>query len=245
MFKVMTLNLWGYHDWNTPKASWDQRLANIFELAKQERPDVIALQEVLTNHAFSDWPQSDLIANQAGYKYRVNAPTLARNNSRDREGNRTQRAPHGQAVISKYPIVTSESYFVRLYPEYPEECSVLFCKIDTPDGAVDLCDVHFANSDIAYKHLDQLLDLVAARNVRPIILGDFNIYNLAAYKQKNTLLQEYTLSSELAEYISYPDDKDTLDYIIAPSESIKLSNILCPNTYVSDHRALLADIEVE
>lgn len=71
MFKAMTLNLWGYHD-------WDNRMDGLVALVKQEAPDCIALQEVLTNHAFSDYPSSDFIADSCGYTYRVFAPTYPR-----------------------------------------------------------------------------------------------------------------------------------------------------------------------
>lgn len=51
----MTLNLWRYYEWN-------KRIDAIITLIDQENPDCIAFQEVLTNHAFSDFPATDLIA---------------------------------------------------------------------------------------------------------------------------------------------------------------------------------------
>jgi len=235
MLKVMTLNLWRYYE-------WDSRVDAIVALIDEEAPDIIAFQEVLTNHAFSDYPATDFIADKCGYKYRVFSPTLARTDSKDRQGNRTQNASEGQAFISKFPIVSSESYFLRQYPEYLEDKAVLFCTVDADDGRVELCNVHFANSDVAYAHLDQLLELIRIRQTQPIILGDFNIYKLADRKETSQLLRKYTLSSEVTEYISFPEDNDSLDYIAVPSAKYQLSDVQCPAVYVSDHRPVIGRI---
>ncbi len=236
MFKVMTLNLWGYHE-------WDKRTENLVSLVNQEAPDCIALQEVLTNHAFSNFPSSDFIANNCGYKHRVFAPTYPRNNSKDREGNRTQRASYGQAFLSQHPIVSSESYFLRLYPEHPEENTVLFCSVDIDGTIVDFANVHFANSSkFSDLHLRELMELLEKRQSQPIILGDFNVWrrDMAAYKE--TVLKGFASSSEVAEYISSPADNDSLDYIVMPESKYKLNAVHCPDIFVSDHKALLASI---
>lgn len=231
----MSLNLWRYHE-------WDNRIDNIVSLINQENPDCIAFQEVLTNHAFSDFPASDFIADKCGYKYRAFAPTLARHSTRDKEGRHNQLASEGQAFISKLPINSSESYFLTYHPEYPEEKAVLFCSLEVNDKYIDICNVHLANSSIAYPQLDQVLELIDKRKIQPIILGDFNIYKLAEYKAKSSLLQKYTLSSEIADYISYPEDKDSLDYIVVPNSKFTLTNVKCPELYISDHCALIATI---
>lgn len=233
MLKVMTLNLYRYHD-------WEERKANIAQLIKEQSPDFIAMQEVLTNHVFSDKPQSDSIADECGYKYRSFAPTLLRMNARDKDGNPNQQASEGQACISKYPIISTESYFLKQYPEYPEDVSVQFCTIEVKGELVELCNVHFANNHIAYKHLDELLELIENRASKPNILGDFNIYKLAEYKQKNRLLQNYLISSEVAEYVSFEADGESLDYVALPSSEYQFTDVTCPDDYVSDHKALLA-----
>ena len=236
MIKIMSLNLWRYHE-------WDKRIDNIISLINEEQPDLIAFQEVLTNHAFSDFPSAYFIADKCGYKYRSFAPTLARHNTRDREGRHNQLASEGQAFLSKHPIVLTESYFLTFYPEYPEEKAVLSCTIELGDKQIEVCNVHFANNHIAYDHLEQLLELVEKRQAEPIILGDFNIYKLSEFKKRSALLKKYTLSSEISEYESYPSDNDSLDYIAVPSSKFKLSNIICPDLYLSDHRAIIGTVE--
>ena len=235
MLKLMTLNLFRYHDWG-------ERKGNIAALVHDLQPDIVVMQEVLTNRAFSDMPQSDFIADTCNYRYRSFAPTLLRMNSRDKAGNRNQQASEGQACISKFPIVSTENYFLRQYPDYPEDVSVQFCTLDVDGESVELCNVHFANNHIAFKHLDELLELIEKRAAKPIIIGDFNIYKLAEYKAKVGPLTGYQISSDISEYVSYEADGESLDYIAAPASKYDIKDVVCPEVYVSDHRAVMATV---
>lgn len=234
MPKMMTLNLWCYFD-------WDNRKDAIVSLMKDAQPGVVAFQEAQTNPSFSAWPQSDFIANSCNYPYRVFAPTYGRNGQVSPSGTMDQRASYGLALISKYPIVSSETYFLSQHPDHNEACSVLFCKIEVEGTIIDVCNVHFGNSDLfADLHLNELMDLCGARNIQPIILGDFNIFDLSVYKK--TRLKNYILSTDTATYESMPKNNGTLDYIAVPSE-YTISSVVCPDIYVSDHRALLANVD--
>ena len=234
MLKAMTLNLWCYFD-------WDNRKDNITSLVKSESPDFITFQEAQTNHAFSALPQSDYIADACSYKYRVFAPMYKRDGQIDKAGGMTQETSYGLALISKHPIVSVESYFLRRHPDYTEETSVLFCKIDIDGVMVDVCNVHFGNSDLfSDLHINELMDVCEERNIEPILLGDFNNFDLAAYKKNR--LKNYKITSEVAEYRSMPKNNGTLDYIAVPSSKYDIKSVLCPDAYVSDHRALLAYI---
>jgi len=235
MLKIMTLNMWGYYE-------WENRKENLLSLIREQNPDCIALQEVQLNHAFSDYPESDFIADNLDYKYRVFAPTYPRNDQIDRDGNRNQRTSYGLAFLSRYPIETSETHFLELYPDHDEECSVVFCKVNVAGKLIDMCNVHFANSDKhSDLHLHELMDVCEKRKQQPIILGDFNNFNLSSYK--STRLKDYALSTDKNEYTSLPKDDGTLDYIVAPTSKYSLASVTCPDTYVSDHRALFATVE--
>jgi len=232
----MTLNLWCYFD-------WENRKDNIVSLIRNESPDFITFQEAQTNHAFSAFPQSDFIADTTGYSYKVFAPTYKRDGQIDKNGDMNQETSYGLAFISKHPITSVETYFLRRHPDYDEETSVLFCKVDVGGEIIDICNVHFGNSDLfSDLHLNELIDLCEERNIEPIIAGDFNNFNLSAYKQSR--LKDYILSTDIKEYESMPKNKGTLDYIIVPSSIYDIKTINCPDTYVSDHRALIANINL-
>lgn len=83
------------------------------------------------------------------------------------------------------------------------------------------------------------MELCKARGSKPILLGDFNNFDLGAYKKD--ILSNYIISTDVAQYISMPKDNGTLDYIAAP-KGITLHNVICPELYVSDHRPVLGTI---
>lgn len=234
MIKLATLNIWGYTDWVNRKDS-------IVSVINSLQPDILALQEVQTNLAFSPRPQSDFLAKCCGFSYRIFAPTYRRGQQIDRQGEETQEASYGLALLSMYPIMSSETYFLRQHTEHAETCSVLFVALNVDGARTEICNVHFGNSDLSSDlHLNELMDLCEMRKSRPIIVGDFNNFGLNGYKQ--TRLDGYELSTDKADYISLPKNDGTLDYIAAPSGSYSIREVICPEEYLSDHRMVLASI---
>jgi hypothetical protein len=71
------------------------------------------------------------------------------------------------------------------------------------------------------------------------MLGDFNLFSLS--KEQGLLPDGYTNSFDVQKYISYPDDADTLDYIVIP-DPLSFVSIKCHTEEVSDHRMLSAEI---
>jgi len=235
MFTVATLNLWGYFDWNTRK---DRLLATFESLS----PDFVALQEVQTNLAFSPQPQSDFLGDGCNFMYRVFAPTYRRSGQIDDENKMTQDVSYGLAALSRYPIIRSESYFLRQHPAYDESCSVLFVTVAMPQSQIEFCIVHFGNSNLFSElHLKELMDLCKARHTSPLIVGDFNHFDLGHFKKD--IINGYSISTDVAKYVSMPKDKGTLDYIAVPNETYTIKEVRCPEEYVSDHRVVSAIIE--
>lgn len=235
MLRIMTLNLWCYFD-------WENRKNTITSVISGLDPDFIAFQEAQTNPSFSPWPQSDFIADACHYTYRAFAPTYKRDGQIDTGGGMTQETSYGLAFISKYPIISSETYFLRQHPDHDEACSVLFVKLAIDGEMVDVCNVHFGNSDLfSDLHLNELMDLCETRGIKPILLGDFNHFNLGVYKQNR--LRDYSVTTDVADYESMPKNNGTLDYIVVPSDSYSISAVKCPAEYVSDHRAVYAIVE--
>lgn len=235
MLKIMTLNLWRYYDWGNRKK-------NIIKLINGNSPDVIGMQEVQTNTSFSFYPQSNDIANNTDYKYRTFAPTSVKFNQIDKKGKKTMRATHGLAILSKYPIISSESYVLEQQKSDKEARSVLFCTIQKNDQIIEVCNVHFSNDDdLAHLHLKELMEICTERKINPIIFGDFNLFDISKYK--SNILSNYLSSIDFKNYQSYPKDNGTLDYVLVP-DKYSIKKVICPTLYVSDHRALITDIKL-
>lgn len=231
MAKIMSLNLWGYEDWNNRKD-------NIVSLLNYERPDVIALQEVRLLH---DSPmqisQSNFITKVCGLPYYVFAPTYRRTNLKS-------DVSHGLAFYSKYPINSVEIYHLKQGEGFKEKCSALIISLEINGKAVDICNVHFGNTDKESDlHIKEFIGFLKHRGLRPIIMGDFNIINIDNYLG-TSLLAGYVSSSQCLNYVSMPKINNRLDYIIAPEAKYKMSEVRCSEAYVSDHRALFAEINI-
>ena len=82
---------------------------------------------------------------------------------------------YGFGLLSKYPIKYSE---VTILPpvEKNKKFGFLHTIIETPNGDLDMINVHFENTDKGSKeHLEQTLGWCKKRKIKPIIAGDFNI----------------------------------------------------------------------
>lgn len=233
MLRLMTLNLWGYEQ-------WDDRKDAVLSLINRQSPDVIALQEVRLDMKKSPASQASLLAEKGLYPYTVYVPSF-RAERYPRQLSLLGGYSHGLALLSKYPIASSELYLLSQGADFDEPCSVLFASVKVDGENIDLCNVHFGNTDReSLKHLEELSEVCAKRGSRPIILGDFNIFKLGKHLD-GELLQDYSLSSDKLNYISIPKNNGILDYIALPKE-YSFKYIACPEDKVSDHRALIAEV---
>lgn len=227
---IATLNLWRYYQ-------WEERQSKIIRLFKDYKSDIIALQEVQINRSFSNKSQAENLAKALDYPHFIFAPTMIKKNQTSKSGKANVKATHGLAVLSKFPILSYESIRLTQHELDPEPRNIVLAKIDTGDRIIDICNVHFSNNnEWADKHMRETLLICQDRNIRPIVLGDFNLYSVNEYLDR---LTNYHISSIEFEYTSYPKDKGSLDYIISP---FKFQDFICQEDTVSDHRALIAKL---
>ncbi len=235
MIKLMTLNLWGYEQWDTRKKA-------VLSLIKRQSPDVIALQEVQFDVVRSPISQATYLAREGCFPYVIYTPSF-RKDRHPRRRALTEGYSHGLALLSKHPIVSSELYLLSQGINFDEPCSTLFATINVNGQRIDICNVHFGNTDQeSSEHLNELVKLCVKRKIQPVILGDFNIFKLVDHSN-NTLLGSYALSSDELEYISIPKNNGTLDYIAIPKKYSFLS-VFCPEDEVSDHRTVIAELGI-
>jgi len=234
MIKLMTLNLWGYEQ-------WDAREKAVLSLMKRQSPDIIALQEVRFDATKALISQAAYLAREGGFPYVIYTPSF-REGRHPRQRTLIEGYSHGLALLSKHPIVSSELYLLSQGVNFYEPYSTLFATIGIDGQMIDICNVHFGNTDQeSSEHLEELVKLCVSRGNQPIIMGDFNIFKLSEYSN-NALLGSYTLSSDKLEYISIPKNNVTLDYVAIP-EKYYFKSVTCPEDEVSDHRAVVAEIE--
>ncbi|MNL46732.1 hypothetical protein D3C87_1694700 [compost metagenome] len=101
-------------------------------------------------------------------------------------------------------------------------------------------NVHFSNNHYSSEQLGETLQLVKNSGERSIILGDFNIFDVATVS--HLYKSEYTASTEVADYISFPSENATFDYALVPNE-YKMSSLTIGEN-LSDHNALSFELEI-
>jgi len=227
--KLTTLNLQGFTEWET-------RQPEIVAYLKESDPDVILFQEVVFIPDISPFNQVQLLNQTLQYAYEQSAVT------------RLQPSPHyrtyreGLAVLSKYPIVKTDTIILRQTPGDEHNRIVQLIDILKDGVVVKYANVHFSLSEIvdyATPHLQETLEILAARGEERIIAGDFNLSNLQA---SSALWQEHYVSSGEVPYVSYPGENKQIDYILAP-KSLSIDTVEVSPDGLSDHRAVAAVID--
>lgn len=228
--KIMTLNIQNYYNFK-------DRKPKIILLIKKYDPDIVALQEVrddrLKNQKGMD--QAKQLNGDLKFEHFKFLPTMDMNKIKGI----TDAPPcyEGIAILSKFSF-SSEEILLKKHKEDKYTRKVLIANVQVHNKKIVFFVVHFSPNDLFAKlHTEEILSYT--KNLQPIILGDFNI----KYAQKiKELAEKYDyISSAEYEYISYPADNCSYDYILIP-KTFSFLKFECVAGEVSDHKALFAEI---
>ncbi|MGH8984674.1 MAG: endonuclease/exonuclease/phosphatase family protein [Acidimicrobiia bacterium] len=159
--RVLTWNVW----WRF--GPWQARQSAIEATLRRLDADVVALQEVWAEVGGRN--QAAVLADQLGYEH-VFTP-----------GFDDGQVAFGLAVLSRWPIVSSEARPLPTMPGVDELRVALEAEIDGPRGRVEVYTTHlnwrFDQSDVRQLQVRALAEMVAASDGRTypaIVCGDFN-----------------------------------------------------------------------
>jgi len=225
-------------------------LPELRDAVRKVGADVVFLQEVVGSHEghgrrFAEWPDAphyeflaDSIWPQYAYGRNVVAP----------------KSDHGNAIISKFPIVHHQNHDVSL--PGPEKRGLLHCVLRVPGQAVDvhaIC-VHLGLSEShRVQQLDLLCEMVRSEvpdNAPLIVAGDFNDWR----RRANDVLEREIGLREVFVH-AYGEPAKTfparfpllcLDRIYVRNASVHLPVVLPrkPWSHLSDHTPLVAEIHL-
>lgn len=212
--------------------NWENRQAAISDFLQQTAPDIVLFQEVTFLPQIAADNQVALLNKTLQYPYENSAVT------------RLQTSPHyenyreGLGVISKWPIIKSETVILKQNPRDEHQRIVQLIDIRRHDEIIKLANVHFSISDrdenFPRDHLRELLDILESRGEVRIIGGDFNMNSLDRHAD---LWQESYSASSAKPYITFPEQNKCIDYFLLPKEYTFLEITTSPDG-LSDHRAL-------
>lgn len=228
--KVTTLNLAGYKQ-------WAEREASIIAYLNESQSDIVFLQEVKFDTRFSPYSQSKHLNNQLHDPYSYAQACI----SRIYQASDGSESREGLAVLSKYPIIDSETLVLTKQPDDKHTRIIQKVSLFIQNEVVTFVNVHFSNNRYSLEQLDETLRLVSNSSEKSVIVGDFNILDLATVS--HLYEDEYTASTEVADYISFPSESATFDYALVPDKYELTSLTVGEN--LSDHNALSFELEIK
>lgn len=229
---LASLNLWCFND-------WENRLPSIVKLIKEVKPDILFTQETQRNSAIDLRSQIEIINAELGYPHSVFVPVDIKY---QRKGEIYEYpVEHGLGILSKWPIKTEIIPLTRGKGD-KEKRILLWCDVTINDQIYSMVNLHFSNSDMwAEGHFTETMKILKEKGFTPILAGDFNIFKMTKYKELYG--ESYVSSSEKYDYISYPKDGASFDYILLP-RTYEFESFICRDEYVSDHRMIVAKIKL-
>lgn len=232
MISIFTLNLWRYYD-------FDSRKPKIIKFLKKNDPDIIFLQGVQINQAFSPFSQVELIKKfLPSYKYSIHSTIYLKHFER---GKRLKvPVQHGMAILSKYPILNSFEYFLAQENNESEPRSILCFDVDIKEKLYYFANIHFTNKEQTAKNeLVEFLKFIHSRGEKRILAGDFNLFDLPKYSD---IYVGYRLSYNFKNYLSYPNDNGCLDYVLM-SDNFEFKDLRLSESGLSDHKGVFVKIK--
>ncbi|MDB5187395.1 MAG: hypothetical protein JWM07_867 [Candidatus Saccharibacteria bacterium] len=211
---------------------WEDRKPNIIDYVKQTDPDVVLFQEVTFLPQINAENQVSILNKSLGYLYENSAVT------RLQASTEFENYREGLGLISKYPILKSETFILKQQSHDEHQRIVQLVDILCDEKVVKFANVHFSISDrdesLPREHLHELLQVLESRGETRIIGGDFNMNEIDLNAD---LWHDTYVSSSVTPYITYPSMNKRIDYFLLPKEYSFIS-ITTSGDGLSDHRAL-------
>lgn len=237
----------GFH----PARGIERNLQRIARMLERERADIVALQEVDED---SHWNHRihllDFLQAQVGYPY-------SHLGVHNRRGGRLPLA-YGNGVLSRFAIEHAEHHAFGSAPL--GEKGFLYTEHALPGGHLPVVNLHldYKSRRRRIEQIERLIEYLRARRAQqsgemyflPLVCGDFNS---RSRKPNDAVRHLFDYLQQQCAYRLYPQDGRTfpsllpthcLDFILVPP-GFKVQRCQILRAYVSDHRPVLIDLEVQ
>lgn len=221
--KVTTLNLAGYKNW----AEREQGIVSYLDVTNS---DIVFLQEVKFDREYSPHPQSHYVNNKLPTPYPYTHTSVSRYYMQS-DGIESRE---GLAVLSRHPITNSETLVLTKKPDDKHTRIIQTVEVSINNRVISYTNVHFSNNQYSNEQLAETLQIIKNTERKSVVLGDFNIFDMQTVRDLYS--PDYTASTDFSEYISFPTDSATLDYILMPRDYTFTSLSVGKN--LSDHNAI-------
>jgi endonuclease/exonuclease/phosphatase family metal-dependent hydrolase len=244
VLRVATLNLAhgrkdNFNQLFVGKKSHKQYLNDVVDVLKQYKPHVVALQEADAASRWSgNFDHVAYLASGAEYPWRTHASNAE-----------NWLFSYGTALLSGVPLIESIQHTFESSPPTLDKGFVL-AQIEWPSTdedqslKIDIISVHldFSRKSVRDRQINEIMELLSARNNPTIIMGDFNSEWLAEASVIKELAANghfITHEPDADNYNTYEDKR--LDWILITKELEFVNYQVLPDT-LSDHAMVVADI---
>jgi len=244
VLRVATLNLAhgrkdNFNQLFVGKKSHKEYLNDIIDVLKQYKPHVVALQEADAASRWSgNFDHVAYLASGAEYPWRTHVSNAE-----------NWLFSYGTALLSGVPLIESIKHTFESSPPTLDKGLVL-AQIEWPSAdkdqsrKIDIISVHldFSRKSVRDKQINEIMELLSARNNPTIIMGDFNSEWLAeasVIKELATNGHFITHEPDADNYNTYEDKR--LDWILITKELEFVNYQVLPDI-LSDHAMVVADI---
>jgi endonuclease/exonuclease/phosphatase family metal-dependent hydrolase len=225
---IVSLNLWRFHD-------WEKRFPAIVTLLKELNPDIILTQETQLDIVHNSRNQIEILNEALAYPHAHFA--LADVKTTRKGVPLPHPVDHGHGILSRFPF-TPEIIKLTKAADDKEQRILLRCEVVLESRTQIVTNVHFSNSDAwAEAHFREAMPFLK----QSIVAGDFNIRDLSKYR--DVYAESHRSSADEFNYVSYPEDGVSYDYVLIPKE-YTFTSFECRAEYVSDHRMLISNISI-
>ena len=226
MKRIITLNIAGRKD-------IEARLGVIVRFLNEEKADIVCLQEV----TFEDGSSlAHIINNKLDTPYAHVQADLAEEYERE-----DKRLTDGLAVLSRDMVSATKIITLTKVPEdengRPDFHRRIAQIITLNDGTV-LANTHLASNNNLHLQFEELLSLVPQEC---ILAGDFNLPKPKVLGRRQLWNERYFCSIDFADYVSFPRENQTFDYIFVPKDK-RITNVRAIGG-LSDHSAVVCGVD--
>jgi len=237
--KIVTLNVWRYFEWK-------KRKDKVINFLKEQKADIVFFQEAAYDDRLKNKWLNQVEEINKSLKYKNFVYGKLRDMIKWHKEPIDWKMHYGLGILTNYSI-TKKKLVILPHVELDKNFGFLYLEVQTPQGKIDIINVHLENTDKgSKKQLKYILNWCAKRKIMPIMAGDFNMRITENIKLAE---ENFHISYLIKPYKSFMPAAHTttkipitLDYIIAHKSKFDILNIKCVKTKISDHYPLLAKI---
>ena len=242
MIRVGTYNIWHGGDYPHKMATGEETidLSLCAKGIRDEKIDICGMNEVRDMRPVGGDDQPVEIAKLIGGYY------SAFGHATDLENG----YHYGNAMVSRFPVLSSRTIPLVVPEEkrdptrFYEPRVLLITEVDTPEGLLTFCSVHFGLVKVEWDvAVENILKFIPTVKGALVLTGDFNLEpNEEHYRRIRAVLQD---AAEGREMLTFPSEKPIkrIDYIFV-NDKCRVYDCRVAHVQYSDHCPVFADIEL-